>query len=98
LHELTVRSTEGFHHSKVGYFEINVLIEEAVLKLQVTMGDVLAMDVRYSPNKLAEELTRILGLESISHLNVVKSLSVIGQLRDNEKEFISKFYSFSGHF
>ena len=49
MHELTVRSTEGFHHSKVGYFEINVLIEEAVLKLQVTMGDVLAVDESRNP-------------------------------------------------
>ena len=95
LQEASVSSREGFHHSEVSDLEHNFVVEEAVLKLQVTMGNVFAVDEGYSCDKLTKELSSVLGSESISHLNVVESLSVSGQLRDNEEVFVSELLPFS---
>jgi len=85
LEYLSIRSSEGFHHSEVGQLEADILVEEAIFKLQVTMGNPLGVNKSYGSAQLTEELTRIIRIKSTSQINIVECLSVGSQFRDNEE-------------
>lgn len=77
--------------AEVRYFHSAVLVQEAVFKLEVTMGNALLVDICNSFDQLDENLTGVFVIETSSSLNVVERLTICAELHNDVENIVLGF-------
>lgn len=78
-------ATDEGGEAEVGDFDVAVLVEKQVLRLDITMTNVVAVDVADSLDELAEKLARFIFLETSVFEDVVEEFAV-GNVFDYDKD------------
>ena len=85
----SLRTIENLLHAKISNFQRDIIIEEAVLKLQVSVRNLLLVDILNGRDQLCHDLSSIGGVEAFGSFDKVKDFTVCCNFRHNVENIVA---------